>query len=173
MTSLYKTNAAERSGSVLNNITELLMLLEKRLSLFLELEDCTVKLNECDIDAMSDYITKRKAIANQIDEITKQISAACVIIRTTPPINDIITNRCDFGDVADNLKPLFYISQQTIASIGRCREHNNSALIRMKTLRKYLKRRIAETKNTPRIIKYLSASGAANDINNFSKIRKA
>ena len=157
----------------MSNLAELLMLLENRLALFLEFEDYTVKLNECDIDAMSNYITKREAIANQIDDITKQIEVCCVVIRTTPPIDDILANRCDFAQVPDDLKPLFSVSQQTIASVGRCRENNNSAMIRMKTLRKYLKRRIAETKNTPRIIKYLSALGAANEMNDFSRIRKA
>lgn len=157
----------------MSNLAELLMLLENRLSLFLEFEEYTAKLNECDIDAMSNYITKREAIANQIDDISKQIEVCCVVIRTTPPINDILANRCAFGDVPEELRPLFSVSQQTIASVGRCRENNNSAMIRMKTLRKYLKRRIAETKNTPRIIKYLSASGASNEINDFSKVRKA
>lgn len=157
----------------LNNISELLALLEKRLALFLEFEDCTAQLNECDIDAMENYITKRASIANQIDGLTEKIKAVAADIKTDPPIEDIISNRCGFGDVSQELIPLFLVSQQTIAAIKRSQEHNDSALIRMQTLREYLKRRLSETKNTPRIKKYLSASGAATELNDFSRIRKA
>lgn len=173
MTSPIKADAAERSKAVLNNIDELLMLLENRLSLFLEFEEYTAQLNECDIDAIGNYITKRAAIANQIDDVTRRITAKCETLSTTPAINDIISNKCSFGEVPEELKPLFAASQQTIAAVKRCQEHNDSALIRMQTLQEYLKRRIAETKNTPKIIKYLSASGAGNELNSFSRIRKA
>lgn len=157
----------------MNNIAELLELLNERLSLFLELEQCTERLNDCEIDDMGNYITKRTAIANQIDEVVKKIYALSADIDTEPPMEDIIKNRCAFRDVPEDLKPLFFVSQQTIASIRRSSESNEAAIIRMRTLREMLRKRISETKNTPRIKKYLSASGATNQMNDFSRVRKA
>lgn len=158
----------------MDNANKLLALLKNRLDMFLELEKCIIGLNECDIDVMKDYITKSGTISNQIDDISKEISSICCGMHTSPPIDDILSNRCYFSDVPDELKPLFSVSQQAIAAVNRCRELNQSAVIRMETLRGILKRRILETSNTPKIKKYLSASGAANaDSHGFSRTRKA
>lgn len=145
------------------NITDTIIgLLRKKLALFSEFEHYTELLSECDIDCMSNYITNRTAIANQIDEISKSIIDACKTAEVTPAADSIVNNKCKFSEIPDNWKPVFEISQEIFGCANRCVEMNTHVTNRMILLREHLKQRICETQNTPKIKKYLSASGAAN-----------
>lgn len=135
-------------------------LLETKLNLFLEYEQYTILLTECDIDVMEDYITKRSELANKIDFVTKQILGFCNAIDIVPSAKDIISNKCTYSSVPTQWQPIFLKAQQIIATVSHTIELNNQALQRMIDLRTYLKSRISDTQNTPRIIKYLNSSGA-------------
>lgn len=135
-------------------------LLTEKLELLLSYERYTELLTECDVSAISDYITKRSELANRIDILSNNISVLCEEAKVTPPAGDIIFNRCTFSSVPEDWKPVFLISQSIIACVSRCIEANDHAATRMTVLRAYFERRIRETNNTPKIVRYLSASGA-------------
>lgn len=142
---------------IIQNISALLA---KKLTLFLEFERYTNTLTKCDIDAMADYITKRLALANEIDVVTGQISDLCKAADVVPPAKDIISNHCDYSGVPPQWQPIFLQAQQILATVSRSIDVNEQVLQRMTDLRAYFKSRIEDTNNAPRIIQYLSSSGA-------------
>lgn len=141
-------------------IQDVMLLLQKKLELFSEFEHYTNLLTGCDVNDMADYITKRTELANKIENVTDQISALSRDIALSPPISDILSNSCDFSEVPPQWQPVFLASQNIRAVISRCMERNQQALERMTELRDVLKARIAQAQNTPRLIKYISSSGA-------------
>lgn len=144
----------------MNIAVDLQNLLAEKLELLLNFERLTELLTECDVSAMNDYITKRRELANRIDIITDNILILCDKADITPCARDIIANKCDFSDVCDEWQPVFTLSQSILACVNRCIEVNDLAYSRMQALKNHFEKRIKETNNTPKIIRYLSASGA-------------
>lgn len=140
-------------------IQDVVLLLQKKLALFLEFERYTNLLTSCNMDDMADYITKRAELANEIDNVTDQISERTNAVAVSPSLDSILSNSCDFSELPPQWQPVFLEAQQIRAVISRCTDVNQQALERMIDLRDQLKERIAESKNTPRLIKYISSSG--------------
>ena len=140
-------------------IQELTELLHKKLALFLKFEQFTQLLSSCDIDSMPDYIIKRSDLANETDNVTENIVAICNNLQVVPSASDILSVRCDYAVVPPEWQPLFLKSQEILGVVTRTAEANDYALMRMKDLQAQLKSRISDTKNTSRIIKYISSSG--------------
>lgn len=140
-------------------VQDILLLLKKKQNLFLEFERYTNLLTICSIDDMNNYITKRADLANKIDNVTDQISELIKTVTITPSAQSILSNSCSYLEVPLQWQPVFTEAQNIKGIIARCIEVNQQVLIRMQDLRSHLKTRISQTKNTPRIIKYLSSSG--------------
>lgn len=138
---------------------DVILLLQKKLELFLEFERYTSLLVNCEVDDMADYITKRAELANKIENVTDEISALTGPPAIFPDIAAILSNSCDFSEVPSEWQPVFSAAQRVRAAISRCLEINEQATDRMAGLRDQLKDRIAEARNTPRLIKYISSSG--------------
>lgn len=138
---------------------EILLLLNKKLNLFLEFENYTHLLTTCNPDAIANYITKRTNIANKIDNVTEQICDLIKDAAISPPAADILANRCAYSAVAPSWQPIFTQAQEIKGVASRCLEINTQVTHRLTELRAYYKKRIIETKNTPRLIKYLNSSG--------------
>lgn len=138
---------------------EVSSLLQKKQALFLEFERYTNLLTVCDLDDMANYITKRADLANEIDNVTDQISELIKTADVTPSAKTILSNSCAYSEVPSQWQPAFLEAQKISGIISRCIEVNQQALQRMTDLRDHLKDRIVQTKNTPRIIKYISSSG--------------
>ncbi|HWP51917.1 MAG TPA: hypothetical protein VN626_09520, partial [Clostridia bacterium] len=136
------------------------LLLEKKQELFLEFERYTNLLTTCDIDDMANYITKRATIANEIDNVTDQITELIKTSNVTPSAEAILSISCSYSEVPIQWQPAFLEAQKISGIVARCVEVNQQAQQRMYGMRDHLKDRIVQTKNTPRIIKYLSSSGA-------------
>ena len=149
-------------------IQDIVVLLKKKLELFLEFERYTNLLTSCDIEDMADYITKRAELANKIDNVTDQISGLTKAVAVSPSAASILSNSCNFSEVPPQWQPVFLDAQNIRAAISRCVDVNQQALERMTDLREHLKDRIAQTKNTPRLIKYISSSGVVQQENSIS-----
>ena len=159
-TSRMATAGILAKGAVyMQMIQDVVLLLQKKLALFLEFERYTNLLTGCDMDDMADYITKRAELANEIDNVTDQISRLSNTITVSPPVADILSNSCNFSEVPPQWQLVFSEAQHVRAVISRCTDLNQQALERMIGLRDQLKDRIVEAKNTPRLIKYISSSG--------------
>lgn len=138
---------------------DVILLLQKKLDLFLEFERYTGLLINCNVDDMADYITKRAELANKIENVTDELSALTRPVAVFPDVAAILSNSCDFSEVPPEWQPVFSAAQRVRAVISRCLDLNEQAIDRMAGLRAQLKDRIAEAKNTPRLIKYISSSG--------------
>ncbi len=143
----------------MQSVQKITSLLEKKLNLFLEFEHCTNLLTTCDIDDMANYITKRANLANEIDNVTDQIAEIAKSVRVSPAAEAILANSCAYSEVPLQWQPVFLEAQKIKGVIARCAEVNEQAFLRMSDMRNHLKERIVQTKNTPRIIKYLTSSG--------------
>lgn len=146
----------------------ILQLLVKKQSFFLEFEHFTNLLSVCDVEDMSNYITKRTDLANKIDNVTDQISTFAESLDIEPSIDAILSNRCCFSEVPLQWQPIFLEAQKINGIVSRCIEVNLHALERMTELRNNLKTLIAQNSNTPRIIKYIETSGALQQERNIS-----
>ncbi len=149
-------------------IQDVIVLLKKKLELFLEFEHYTDLLTGCDIEDMADYITKRTELANKIDNVTDQLSELTQTIAVSPSVASILSNSCTFSEVPLPWQPVFTEAQRIRAVVSRCVDINQQALERMNDLREHLRDRIAQTKNTPRLIKYISSSGVVQQENGIS-----
>lgn len=141
-------------------VQNILSLLTKKQLLFLEFERYTNLLLVCDVDDMDNYIIKRANLANEIDNVTVQISDLTKTATVIPSATAILDNRCSFSEVPLQWQDVFIESQKLHGIVSRCIEANLQALERMTEVRDHLKELIAQNNNTPRIIKYISSSGA-------------
>ncbi|MFV0498297.1 MAG: hypothetical protein ACK5L0_09070 [Candidatus Fimivivens sp.] len=149
-------------------VKNILLLLVKKQALFLEFERYTNLLAVCDDEFIDNYITKRTDVANEIDNVTDQISSLAKTAIVTPPIDSILSNSCNFSEVPSQWQAIFLEAQKIKGTISRCIEANYHALERMIALRDHLKERIVQNNNTPRIIKYISTSGALQQETNIN-----
>lgn len=149
-------------------VHDILLLLTKKQSLFLEFERYTNLLAVCDVDDMDNYITKRANLAIEIENVTVQISDITKTTTVTPSANAILDNSCCFSEVPLEWQEVFLESQKIQGIISRCIEVNFQALERMTEVRDQLKELIAQNNNTPRIIKYISTSGALQQESSFN-----
>lgn len=150
---------------IMQNILSLLI---KKQALFLEFEHYTNLLLVCDVDDMDNYITKRANLANEIDNVTVQISDLTKMATVTPSANAILDNSCSFSEVPLQWQAVFIESQKIHGIVSRCIEANLQALERMTEVRDHLKELIVQNNNTPRIIKYISTSGALQQESSFN-----
>ncbi|WMJ82881.1 hypothetical protein ACS3UN_01435 [Oscillospiraceae bacterium LTW-04] len=149
-------------------VKNILLLLIKKQELFLEFERYTNLLAVCDVEDMDNYITKRADLANEIDNVTDQISNLAKTVTVTPSIDMILSNSCCFSEVPSQWQEIFLEAQKIKGIVSRCIEVNLHALERMTELRDNLKELIAQNNNTPRIIKYISTSGALQQENSIN-----
>ena len=149
-------------------VQNILSLLTKKQSLFLEFERYTNLLLVCDVDDMDNYIIKRANLANEIDNVTVQISDLTKTATVIPSANAILDNSCSFSEVPLQWQEVFIESQKIYGIVSRCIEANLQALERMTEVRDHLKELIAQNNNTPRIIKYISTSGALQQESSFN-----
>ena len=137
--------------------------LNRKNELFTEYEECTRALLECEVDSMSDYITKRTQLANEIDKIDVQILQICDDTPRGALLGDVVANRCAYEQVPAEWKSLFDGGQVVLGTISRVVELEGLALARMKELRAELKKKISESQNTPKIARYLTGLSDQND----------
>lgn len=144
----------------MQTVQNIIFLLKKKQDLFLEFEHYTNLLTTCDINDMANYITKRSDLANEIENVTGKIINLARADAVSPSVETILANNCAYAEVPLEWQPVFLEAQKLSGIIVRCIEVNEQALWRMSDMRSHLKERITQTKNTPRIIKYLTSSGA-------------
>lgn len=140
----------------MDTVKQAMELLAKKKELFEAYESCTRTLLDCEIDAMSDYITKRADLAIEIDKIDAGLKELCEKTPRGALLDDVIANRCNYSAAPPEWSCVFEAGQAVFAIVGRLVELEGSALARMKVLRTELKKKIAGAQNTPKIAKYLS-----------------
>ena len=141
---------------------EMIGLLEQKKELFQTYEVCTRALFDCEIDAMSDYITKRADLAIEIDKIDARIQEICAQEQNGALLSDVAANRCNYADAPQEWVDVFLAGQAVLAVVGRLVEIEERVMEHMQGIQTDLKKKIADTQNTPKIAKYLTGPGNQN-----------
>lgn len=144
----------------MENVKIVSELLERLTQLFLEFERLTQLLNECEADTMVNYITTRDDLANDIKQVITELQSACEQAGGSPSAMDIVQNRCAFAAIPNEWKRVYQMGQQIRLLLGRIIDADKLAVKHAEQVRDYYKSRLADMKNTSKVIQYLSSSGA-------------
>ncbi|MDD3428656.1 MAG: hypothetical protein PHG02_01455 [Oscillospiraceae bacterium] len=136
--------------------TQLLQLLSQKQQQFETYKQYTQILLECDSEIMTDYITKREALANEIDAINKKINDICAAHPQQALLKEILLLHPNYSDVPAEFKPVFAAVQQIFAQINYITGLNSQIIQRAQNERDEAKAQLVEKKNTPKIVRYLT-----------------
>ncbi|MEG0304372.1 MAG: hypothetical protein RR576_04815 [Oscillospiraceae bacterium] len=151
--------------------TTILKLLQKKLELFTQYEKETDNLLSAPIDTMEDYITNRAAIANDIDAISCEIHNIFAA-NEDKILQDTVLCKCNDSKVKAEHREIYEVSKQIYAIISRVQETEKQITESMKLTRAKLKERINDTKNTPKIARYLENLTAGREDGFLSDLEK-
>ncbi|MEG0178931.1 MAG: hypothetical protein RR573_03860 [Oscillospiraceae bacterium] len=130
-------------------------LLDKKYELFLEYETQSRLALQADDDDIDNYITKRGDIANIIDEQSAEINNIC-----TKPCNAKLAQAAfctgDYSEIAQEYIYIYDKASKIYAVLSRIDELNIELTAMLESKKEHLRKRLAATKNTPKIARYLN-----------------
>ncbi|MBP8855099.1 MAG: hypothetical protein KBG54_01180 [Oscillospiraceae bacterium] len=146
----------------MNDKQRVLKLLQKKHELFLQYEKETIALGAADIDSMDDYITNRGTIANDIDAISAEL-ANIFANSADKSMEEAAHCKCNDSKVSQDNRAMFEAGKAIFADLSRIEEAEKAINESMHLTREKLRERISETKNTPKIAKYLKNLAAGRE----------
>ena len=148
--------AGGRKGHNVNTVEKICALLEKKKQLFLEYEQATKTLLECDADAAEHYITQRSELATKVDEVTEEIGRICDKEEYSELLMNIAAGQTNFEDVPTEYKGIFTQAQEVRGIAYRISTEEPQVLQRLGSLRTEAEVKIRENQHLPKIKKYLT-----------------
>lgn len=150
----------------MTDIQETSALLSKKLELFLQYEQASLGALQAQEDDIEDYITKRTDLANIIDEQTAKISKICdkkenFLLKTA------VSCSADYDSLDKQLVPIYTIARDIFAVISRISDINSDIESMLKAKKEMYAQRLRETKNTPKIARYLNTLKGTEDTGNY------
>lgn len=152
-----------------NPLPNIVEQLSQKIDLFLEYEKITQRLLECNTEELEDYILARDEIASRVDGINQALAECCSKSSDIYPLlTQAIQNQCNYGDLTEDLKPVFEKSQKVYGIITRIQTFNPQIVARVEAMRQEMLCQIACVNNskTASMHKYLNSAGFKTE--NFS-----
>lgn len=147
----------------MDTITRLCSLLEEEKQRFLEYEEATLALLDCETDAAENYITQRGTLANEIDALIEEMARLC----DAEPAGEVLLaaakGSIDFARVPAEFHCVFYAGQAVRSVIHRITQTEKQAMERLEALREEALSHIRQNQNLPKIKKYLTDLGSGQD----------
>ena len=144
----------------MDTVTRLCSLLEEEKQQFLEYEQATLALLDCDADAAEQYITQRGALANQIDALIEEMARLCDGEPSGEVLLQAAKGSIDFERVPSEYHCVFYAGQAVRSVIHRIGQTEKQAMERLETMREDALSQIRRNQNLPKIKKYLTDLGS-------------
>lgn len=142
----------------MNNIDEIKTLLSSKLELFVSYEQQTDALIDAQEDCVNNYITKRDELANNIDAITQKIIKC--LEGGEKALENAVYCRGNYADYSAEQAEINNISSKIYACINRISEKNTLIADSIAAQKDATLEKIRQSKNTPKIKKYLGALGS-------------
>ena len=145
-----------KGGSALELVEKLCVLLTEKKELFLQYEEATLALLSCEVEAMPQYITRREALTNEVDEKSSAMEALCAESpEQEQQLREAAEARADFADVPVALRDVFYKGQELRSVVSRLQQSNVQVMERMQMLRAEALENVRQNKDVAKIRKYL------------------
>lgn len=95
-------------------------------------------------------------MAIEIDKIDEEMQNICAVDANGSQLADAVANRCEYGSLPQELRPVFSSAQEVFSIVNRILSQEQTILQRFEHLRDELQEKIKASQNTPKIEKYLS-----------------
>ncbi|NLW78161.1 MAG: hypothetical protein GXY32_01955 [Ruminococcaceae bacterium] len=138
-------------------IGQISTLLEQKKALFLEYEQATRALLDCEVDAVEKYITERGKKAIEIDALTEEIARLSSDVPAGELLREATLARIDFADLPPEFHDVFYDAQAVRSVAYRISELDKQVVTRLESLRDEAMAQIKQNQNMPKIKKYLTS----------------
>ena len=135
---------------------ELCRLLEQKKEHFLEYEQATLAMLDCEADDVDQYITQRGFIATEIDELTEQMARLCDGLPERDLLLEAAAGQVDFGNVPSEYHCVFYGGQAVRSVVNRIMETEKQVVARFEGMREEAREYIRLNQHIPKIKKYLA-----------------
>lgn len=147
-------------------ISKLCTLLETKKDRFLQYEQATVGLLDCAVEDIENYITRRGALATEINALDEEMDGLCAQQPNGALLQKCARNQVDFVRLPGEYHCVFYGGQAVHTVLGRIAESDKQVTARLEKLRDEALENIRQNQNMPKIRKYLSNLGdSASKIN--------
>lgn len=142
--------------------------LERKLSLFKQYERVTAAMLETDdLVVIENYITERSKLANQIDELDVQVAEQ---LGEWPQASALLSGSAGEEEIPPELMPLRELCLEIMGLVRRIRLTNAEVTERCISMRDQSERSIRQSRNTPKISKYLSNLTGGHGGNGIGKV---
>lgn len=142
----------------MNKFDEIEALLTQKLDLFCQYEQQTDALINASEDCVDNYITNRDELAINIDTISQKILAA--LDKSDKMLENAVYCRGSYSDFNPQQAHINDISSKIYACISRISEKNSLFTDNLSAQKDATMDKIKQSKNTPKIKKYLGALGS-------------
>ncbi len=144
----------------MDTVARLCSLLEDEKQCFMQYEEATQALLDCEADAAEQYIIQRGMLANQVDALIEDMARLC----DAEPAGEVLLAAAkggiEFARVPGEYQCVFYAGQAVRSVIYRIGQTEQQAMARLEALREQALMRIRQNQNLPKIKKYLSGLGS-------------
>lgn len=150
------------------NLTGALSLLAQKKDHFAQYERLTIALSECtDTPDIEKYITLRAELATKIDETDNQLKR--ILSEYGEFALAALSNRCERGDLSQELYPIFDRSQEILSIVHRIQKLNQAVTLDFEHIKAESLEKIKSSKDTVKVNRYLT-NLTQQVSNNFGKV---
>lgn len=135
--------------------TAILECLEQKKALFRLYEECTSKMGACSIEDLQDYITERAGLANEIDQLNREIDAFCDTSDDPELMRDAVANRGNYGDFPQYMLPVYNKASEILTCISHVYNMEPQIKQRMSEESARLLQKIRSNSDTAKVYHYV------------------
>lgn len=152
--------------------SSILECLEQKKVLFQQYEECTKQMGACSFEDLENYITERAGLANQIDQLNREIDALCDMAEDPDLMRDAVANRGDYGDFPPQLLPVYDKASEIFICISHVYGLEPQIKARMDEERLRLLQKVRDNADTAKVYHYVKNLKAPDDSDGYFNNRK-